>query len=271
MNGRNARSAAVNRQIAAFSPRLLSLFEFYLRWYVPRHFHALRIAQAERFPRTTHPLIVCINHASWWDPLVILLLSRHLTPGRHAHAPMEAAALEHYPFLGKIGAFPVDNASTRAGAQFLRQAAGLLSNADAILWMTPEGRFTDARTRPTAWRSGTAALTRQLENCTVVPLAVEYTFWDERLPEILCSVGEPLRFTSENREPTEARNARLQTAMQENQDELAARALKRDATLFDGVFDGSAGVSATYDLWRRLKAAVSGRPYVADHGTIAHK
>jgi 1-acyl-sn-glycerol-3-phosphate acyltransferase len=243
----------------------------YLRWYVPRHFHALRVAHTDRFPRDARPLLVCINHASWWDPLVILTLSRYLAPRRFAYAPMEAVALRQYGFFRRLGAFPVDNSSPRAGAQFLRQAADILSRADAILWMTPEGRFTDVRQRPVAWRAGTAALTRHLENCTVVPLAVEYTFWDERLPEVLCSIGEPLLFTSENSESTELRNIRLQTAMHDVQEELAARARKRDAALFESLFAGGTGVSATYDLWRRLKAAVSGRPYVSEHGSIAHK
>jgi hypothetical protein len=42
---------------AALSPSVLALFLLYLRWYVPRHFHALRIAHAERFPAAAHPLI----------------------------------------------------------------------------------------------------------------------------------------------------------------------------------------------------------------------
>jgi 1-acyl-sn-glycerol-3-phosphate acyltransferase len=255
----------------ALSPRVLALFLLYLQWYVPKHFHALRVAHAERFPSSAHPLICCINHASWWDPLVILLLSKQLAPGRFAHAPMEAEALQHYGFFRRIGAFPVDNTSPRAGAQFLRQAAAILSRPEAILWMTPEGRFTDARQRPILWKPGTAALTRHLDSCTVVPLAVEYTFWDERLPEVLCSIGEPMVFSSADRESTAERTQRLEAAMMVMQDELVTRALKRDGTLFTTVFSGSAGVGIFYDLWRRMKSTMTGKPYVAEHGTIAQK
>ena len=254
-----------------FSPRLLALFIAYLSWYMPRHFHALRIAHPERFPAAAHPLIACINHPSWWDPLTILMLSRHLSPLRHTHAPMEAEALKHYGFFQRIGAFAVDNESPRAGAQFLRAAKKVLSQPEAILWMTPEGHFSDVRQRPSAWKPGTAALTRQLDACTVVPIAIEYTFWDERLPEILCSVGEPFSFSREDAETTEVRNRRLQSAMTITQDELMARALKRDASLFTTVFAGKVGVSASYDLWQRMKSAARGKPYVAEHGVIAPK
>jgi 1-acyl-sn-glycerol-3-phosphate acyltransferase len=259
------------------SPALLSLFTLYLHWYVPRHFHALRVTHPERFPRDARPLIACINHPSWWDPLTILMLSQFLSPGRFAYAPMEAEALSHYGFFRKIGAFPVDNTSPRAGAQFLRQANDVLSRPEAILWMTPEGQFTDARRRPIEWKPGTAALTRHLGECTVVPLAIEYTFWDERLPEILCSVGEPLLLTSDDRESTTERSSRLAAAMTAAQEELASRALKRDGSLFTSVFSGSAGVSVTYDVWLRMKSILRGKPYVAEHRavteirSVAHK
>lgn len=254
-----------------FSPRRLALFMAYLHWYMPRHFHALRIAHAERFPADAHPLIVCINHASWWDPLTILMVSRFLAPRRFAHAPMEADALKHYGFFRRIGAFPVDNKSTRAGAQFLRQANAVLTQPNAILWMTPEGHFTDVRTRPIAWKTGTATLTRHLPACTVVPLALEYTYWDERLPEILCSVGEPLQLNDRDAATSETRNAQLESSMAMTQEELAARAMKRDAALFTPVFAGRAGVSASYDLWQRVQSALRGKPYIGEHGTIAPK
>ena len=253
------------------SPRVLALFMAYLHWYMPQHFHALRISHVERFPASTQPLIVCINHPSWWDPLTILMVSRFLSPARFAYAPMEADALQHYGFFQRIGAFPVDNHSSRAGAQFLRQAKSVLSRPEAILWMTPEGHFTDVRTRPAAWKTGTAALTRHLPACTVVPLAIEYTYWDERLPEILCSVGTPLYFTQDDVAGSDARNAELESAMTSTQEELAQRAMQRDATLFTSVLAGRAGVSAIYDLWQRAQSALRGKPYIAEHGTIAPK
>ncbi len=267
METRRSKSSASS----ALSPRLVSLFLAYLSWYLPRQFHALRVAHAERFPAAAHPLIVCINHPSWWDPLTILLLSRYVAPHRFAHAPMEAEALEHYGFFRRIGAFPVDNRSPRAAAQFLRQAKEILASPQAILWMTPEGQFTDVRDRSTAWKAGSAALTRHLDACTVVPLAIEYTFWDERLPEILCLVGEPIQFSKHDEENIDARNSRLQTAMVTAQDQLTTRSIQRDASLFTTVFAGRAGVSAFYDLWQRVKAVIKGTQYNAEHGTIAPK
>ena len=58
------------------SRRLLSLFATYLHWYIGRHFHAMRMANGGRFPMVAGPMIVYANHASWWDPLAFIVVSR---------------------------------------------------------------------------------------------------------------------------------------------------------------------------------------------------
>ena len=68
--------------IAKPSRRLLALFELYLRLYVGRHFHGLRIAHGERFPREINgPTIIYLNHPSWWDPLTCIMISRQFSAG----------------------------------------------------------------------------------------------------------------------------------------------------------------------------------------------
>ena len=85
------------------SRRLLSFFSKYLHWYIGRHFHAMRLANASRFPRAGGPLIVYANHASWWDPLAFIMISRYFLPTAFHYGPMDAAALKHYAFLRKLG------------------------------------------------------------------------------------------------------------------------------------------------------------------------
>src|ERR1700733_10753028 len=89
------------------SRRTLAFFARYLHWYIGRHFHALRLANAGRFPNPSGPLIIYANHASWWDPLSCIVLSRHLLPDAHHYGPMDAVALQHYGMFRKLGMFPV--------------------------------------------------------------------------------------------------------------------------------------------------------------------
>jgi 1-acyl-sn-glycerol-3-phosphate acyltransferase len=248
------------------SRRLLSLFSVYLHWYIGRHFHAMRVANGSRFPRESGPLIVYANHASWWDPLTFVVISRYFLPTASHYGPMDAAALKHYGFLRKLGLFPLEAGTRRGAAQFLRAAEEILSTSNSVLWVTPEGRFTDMRTRPAVFRPGLAAVVARLDACTLVPLATEYTFWDERLPEILMCCGKPIEVVG--RRSTEEWSERLAAGLADAQDELAALAMLRDPDRFETVLTGRVGISGVYETWKRLSALLTGRAYQASHGSI---
>jgi 1-acyl-sn-glycerol-3-phosphate acyltransferase len=250
------------------SRRLLSFFTIYLHWYVGRHFHAIRVANAARFPSASGPLIAYSNHASWWDPLALILFSRYFLPTSDHYGPMEATALKHYGFLRKLGLFPVEPGTRRGAVQFLRAAEEVLSRPGSVLWVTPEGRFTDARTRPVVFRPGLAALIARLGACTLVPMAAEYTFWDERLPEILICCGQPIRVGEGREHSTEEWNERLCAGMASTQDELAALVRLRDPANFETILSGRLGISGVYEGWKRLLALLTGRDYQPGHGSI---
>ncbi len=247
---------------------LLALFAGYLHWYVGRHFHAMRVANVDRFPSATGPLIVYANHASWWDPLSLILLSRHFLPGASHYGPMDAAALKHYGMFRKLGMFPIESGTLRGAAQFLRAAREILSTPNSVLWVTPEGQFTDMRTRPPVFRPGLAALVARTGACTVVPLALEYTFWDERLPEILISCGEAIKIPDGQLTNASEWSEQLAAGLANAQDELAALAKLRDPALFTTILSGGVGIGAVYDAWKRLLALLGGRVYQGSHGSI---
>ena len=45
-------------------------------------FTRFRVTNASRFPSVSGPLIAYSNHASWWDPLALILFSRYFLPPR---------------------------------------------------------------------------------------------------------------------------------------------------------------------------------------------
>jgi len=164
------------------SRRAIGLFSIYLRWYVGRHFHALRVANAGRIPPQAQPLILFGNHASWWDPLTSMLMGQAILPEREHYAPMDETALKHYSIFRPMGFFPVDNASARGAAQLLRAGFQVLSRPHSVLWITPESQFQDVRKRPIVFRPGLGALMSRSGRLTCVPVAIEYVYWQERLP-----------------------------------------------------------------------------------------
>jgi 1-acyl-sn-glycerol-3-phosphate acyltransferase len=252
------------------SPRALGLFSIYLRWYLRRHFHAVRVANIERLPLQAHPLILFTNHASWWDPLTGMLLAQAALPEREHYAPIDADALQHYGIFRSMGFFPVENGSRRGAAQLLRAGAEILRRDRSVLWITPESRFQDVRTRPVVFRPGLGALMNRTSRMTCVPVAIEYTFWNERLPEILINLGEPLEIADGTLEEPRTWTNLLAYAASATLDELAMLATERSPDAFRTLLSGTSGIGGIYELWKRLTCALSGRPYYADHNRIRH-
>jgi 1-acyl-sn-glycerol-3-phosphate acyltransferase len=250
-----------------FSPRLVQWFTLYLDRYCARHFTAVRLSRSGFDPGAERgPLVVYSNHPSWWDPILYFVLGGAVFPGREGYGPMDAAALAKYGIFRRMGVFGVERGSRAGAARFLRTARWVLAREGAVLWITAEGEFTDARTRPVSLAAGVAHLARSVEPLTLVPLAIEYPFWDERLPEALARFGEPLRTDRHPATSTDAWRRRLERGLEANLDRLADEARRRDPSLFETLVAGRTGVGGIYDGWRRLRARVRGRRFVASHG-----
>jgi 1-acyl-sn-glycerol-3-phosphate acyltransferase len=246
------------------SPPVLGFFRRIVSGYFRRHFRAVRIAEGIRLSSITPgtPLIVFANHSSWWDPMVCVLLAHRLLPRRRHFAPMDAAALERYAILKRVGIFPVEMKTARGAAQFLRTGLDLLTD-DAVLWITPQGRFADPRESPLVFKPGLAKLAHRAgPDCLVLPLAIEYTFWDERLPETLLEFGAPIR-VGEN--SLEALALQLPKALQAAQDSLREKAMARNPLRFDLLSEGTAGTGGWYGLGKRLLSRLTRQPYQPDH------
>ena len=220
------------------------------------------VQHAERFAKASGPLIVYANHSSWWDPMVSILLAQILLPDRRHYAPMDSTALARYPILRKLGIFPVEMATARGAAQFLRTSKAILASG-GVVWITPQGRFADPRESLLAFKPGLGSLAIRTPHATVLPLAIEYTFWDERLPETLLCFGEPVHVDTAM--STEAATMQLEAALETAMRELKTASMARDAGVFHVLLSGARGTGGFYGLGRRLRAWFTRSPLVLDH------
>lgn len=234
-----------------------------------RHFHTIaadRESLAGLSAIGDAPLLVFGNHPSWWDPLVAHFLCRRCFAGRQFYAPIDASALKRYRVFGRLGFFGVDLNHRRGAAEFLQTSLAILSHPGGSLWLTPEGRFADARDASAELQPGLAHLcTRMPNDAVVLPMAVEYVFWDERLPECLLRFGEPLRCGEWADLDKPAWHAKLSAALRENQAKLTAASIARNPEPFEALLSGKRG-AGVYDRFRRLRHLVEGTRFRAEHG-----
>lgn len=265
-----ARASIAEAPLPTISRPLLQLFTWYSRRYLRQHFHSLRVSLLGLPPAPRPgPIVFYSNHASWWDPLVGLVLRHELFREKRLFAPMEAGALERYGFFKRLGAFGVVPGTRRGATQFLRIAKRILRECDTALWLTPQSRFADARERPVRFQHGIGHLPGLAEEICLVPVAIEYVYWEERLPEILVRFGQPYRpgATDPPVRPqlwTEFFAGQLT----QTQDALAADAQQRDPRRFRELLRGAAGVGGVYDRWRAFKAGWRGETFQPEHGRL---
>src|SRR5690606_28689375 len=110
----------------------------------------------------------------------------------------------------------------------------------SALWVTVQGGFTDVRVRPVEVEPGVAHLARIAPRPPLVlPLALEYAFWQERYPEALLAFGQPVD-PAANADITAADlSAAIATSLARAMDRLAAASRERDAAGFETILGGN--------------------------------
>lgn len=250
-------------------PWLSRAFRWYAVRYVRKHFHAVRLSLSGRSdPNVDGPLIIVMNHPSWWDPLIGIVLARHLRDREH-FAAMDARAMRRYPMFRRFGFVPMATSGRRGAKEFLATGGAVLSHPKHVFWVTPQGRFVDVRERPLRLKPGIGFLAARSQNAVIVPIAIEYAFWNESAPEALLRIGEPLRIEEHPERDGRIWMAEIEAAMTRNSDVLAAEVLSRDPNRFRILIRGRTGVGGIYDWWRRLKAWLRGRRFDPSHGEEA--
>lgn len=262
-------------------------FRLFNRRYLRKHFHTVAIhreALDASGLASQDAMVLYANHASWWDPLAALYVAERVFPKFRLYAPIDAAAFEKYRMFGQMGFFPVEQHSLRGAASFLKTSRQLLREPGASLWITPQGRFADVRDNTAELQPGISHLAASLAlearrnteqarpRVWFVPAALEYTFWEERLPELLIWMGVPICVsaevaTQEMDRPGDKQqwHRRLSDHLRSAQSELSVAATGRDASRFEVLLRSRSGTFFVYDWWRWVKAAIRGQRAELDH------
>lgn len=244
-------------------------FHRFLRGYLKRHFHCFAVDR-ERRPDSNfadgRPIILFANHPSWWDPLTAQFLNRTLFEGYSFYAPIDAEALEQYRVFERLGFFGVRLSSKTGAAQFLLRSREVLRRDRSALWITPEGRFSDVRDQEATLMPGLAHLCHREDNAVVAAIALEYAFWDERLPICFTSLSPPT-LLSDHPDWTKAQwSTYLSEQLRETQSRLSEMVIARSSEPFDNLLAGKKGTGWFYDSFRRIKSLATRQPYRATHG-----
>jgi 1-acyl-sn-glycerol-3-phosphate acyltransferase len=265
-------SAEEASPVALRSERMMRFFEVAFTRTFAGSFTALRVPHwgLPHVPEG-RPAVILMNHPGWWDGVLVMLLMRRFFLERPGFTPMDAAALEKYRFMKRLGVFGIEQNSARGAVRFLETARRVLEDPRHMLWMNAPGRFADVRERPVPLAPGVTRLAEIAPDALIVPTAIEYTHWSEKRAEALVAFAPPLdarELAALEREPrTEAIRAAHAAVM----DRLAADAISRDPARFLTAVAGRQGMGGLYGAVQYARALLRGERHDPRHDAGAAK
>jgi 1-acyl-sn-glycerol-3-phosphate acyltransferase len=264
------RANAPDFDLPAISRWRLRLFAAYVRSYLRRHFYRVHLLGKTSFSDLDGwPLLICLNHPAWWDPLLGLHLSQLLFHNRRHYGPIAAEGLAKYKFFERLGFFGIDP-KTKAGAgRFLRIGNAVLSEPNGVFWVTAQGEFTDVRVRPLKFQAGVGHLACSSYRFAMLPLALEYAFRKERKPEAFAFFGAPIFIDHVQRRTAAEWTELFARSVERAQTSLADHVTSGSGSGAHLLLSGVAGIGGFYDRWRRLKALAYGKRFHPEHDEIS--
>jgi 1-acyl-sn-glycerol-3-phosphate acyltransferase len=137
------------------------------------------------------PLIIYLNHPSWWDGYMAFILSRMVLGDQfQGYLMMEEQELRRYRFFTWSGCFSVDRHDARSAARSVAYISRLLAERRGrALVIFPQGEITPNDRRPIVTFAGAAHIARRAGGATLWPVALRYEFRGEQRPEAFIRAG----------------------------------------------------------------------------------
>lgn len=210
------------------SPWFIHLFAFYTRILFSTRFKHIYIDQYYR-PDAERKTIYYLNHTSWWDGLIPLLLNRKRLK-QNARAMMEDTQMMQYRLFSKIGAFSVNLKNPRSTLVSLRYAVDSMERKNASLFIYPEGKIVPFSTQKPDFKKGLGWISNQCPEADVVPIGIYILTARYSKPELFIRVGK--KIAADHSLDSETLNEIFETEMQK-----LLHSLCRDSHKNPGLFD----------------------------------
>jgi chlorobactene lauroyltransferase len=186
----------LSKKINTFIPAreskwFIFIFDFYVRLLFRRRFKNIWIDQQYQ-PGKESGTIYYLNHTSWWDGLIPLLLNQKIFKQK-ARAMMEDRQMRQHRFFSKIGAFSVNLENPRSAVKSLRYAVESMERPNSCLFIYPEGKIVPFTGDRPSFKKGLGWISNQCPEVDVVPVGICIHTARHDKPELFIRIGEPVK------------------------------------------------------------------------------
>jgi len=168
----------------------ITFFDVVVRLLCKLRFSGVYLKQAYT-PSENSRTIYYLNHTSWWDGLIPLLLNQKCFHQR-ARAMMEDKQMIEHGFFKRIGAFSVSLENPKSIIRSLRYAVESMKRPNASLFIYPEGEIKPFSLEKPEFKSGLSWIVSKYSVPDVVPIAIYFTTAKSSKPALFLQVGKPV-------------------------------------------------------------------------------
>jgi len=120
------------------SPFLYGLFSRYIRFLFRMNFHKVRF-NMETVPNLNSSYLFLMNHHSWWDGILPMLIHSKLVPELNPKGMMDEKQLKKLNFFRKFYVFSVNRTNPRKAIASINYSREHLSKQGNCLFLFPQG------------------------------------------------------------------------------------------------------------------------------------
>ncbi len=190
------------------SPIFIKVFRLYTKFLFKRRFKKVWLKQ-EYKPCSECKTVYFLNHHSWWDGLIPLMLNEYRFQ-QQARAIMEDKQMKTYSLFQKIGAFSINRDDPRKAISSLRYAVQSFERDQASLFIYPEGAITPVGSKMN-FEDGLGWLHDKLGDVDFVPIGIHIHTIRHDKPELHLHVGQ--RVCLDNELPREEKTTRFEEVL----------------------------------------------------------
>jgi 1-acyl-sn-glycerol-3-phosphate acyltransferase len=221
------------------SPLFLWIFTRWCRFLLRRRFRKTDI-RVHYKPSRGARTIYYLNHHSWWDALIPILLNQRYF-GQRARGMMLEAQLRRFPMFRKVGVFSIRKGDPASALRSLRYSLESLSKPNNGIYIFPEGEICSFRVDGWAFEPGLAWLVQKsirslstqpakpiqtLQPIQIVPIGIyTHCMWGSK-PDLTITVGNPLTIPDPLLENRDTLTEYLKNALSQTVRESVARAMQ---------------------------------------------
>lgn len=216
-------------------------------------FHRVWCQTLGPLPRPANgPLIFYVNHSSWWDGYLSMLVLRAVFKRRFAsYVMMEEKQLRNYRFFTWSGAFSINRRDPEDVDNAITYIATILNERrDRALYIFPQGRIIHNDVRPLVIYPGVARVARMVARPLLCPIVYRYEFRGEQRAEAFVRIGPPHRIDTAASEAAVV--AELTQRMTASADALRDQVIAGATRNFSTLLRGSPSIDRMFDRYLAL-------------------